>query len=74
MLRAPVLLRRLPGDSKESLPRPARDSDVSLLQEWLQRNDVAAADSADMPGCVMVYPPGNRRVPDTRRRNHSHCR
>jgi predicted P-loop ATPase len=38
MLRAPVLLRRLPGGSKEKLPRPVRDGDVSALQEWLQRN------------------------------------
>jgi hypothetical protein len=37
MLRAPILLRCLPRGSKEDLPRPVRDGDVSLLQEWLQR-------------------------------------
>lgn len=40
MLRAPILLCRLPGGSKEKLPRPVLDSDVSLLQEWLQRNEL----------------------------------
>lgn len=40
MLRAPVLLRCLPGGNKNDLPRPVRDGDVSLLQEWLQRNDL----------------------------------
>jgi predicted P-loop ATPase len=45
MLRAPLLMRPLPvrgtdevGNDLEPLPRPVRDSDVTQLQEWLQRN------------------------------------
>jgi hypothetical protein len=43
MLRTPVLAKRLPRvpnagpASADPLPRPVRDTDVSQLQEWLQR-------------------------------------
>ena len=40
MLRAPVLTARLQGGKDDDLPRAVRDGDVSLVQEWLQRNDL----------------------------------
>lgn len=37
MLRAPLLLRALPGRMPDgTYPRPVRDTDVSAIQEWLQ--------------------------------------
>lgn len=38
MLRAPLLLKPVPGtdEDAEALPRPLRDTDISALQEWLQ--------------------------------------
>jgi hypothetical protein len=38
MLRAPILLKRLPRGDGADLPRPVRDGDVAIVQEWLQRN------------------------------------
>jgi predicted P-loop ATPase len=40
MLRAPFLMKRLPKGRGHDLPRPVRDGDVSLVQEWLQRHDL----------------------------------
>jgi predicted P-loop ATPase len=40
MLRAPILMKHLPGGSADGLPRPVRDGDVSLVQEWLQRHEL----------------------------------
>jgi predicted P-loop ATPase len=40
MLRAPILMKRLPGGSADGLPWPVRDGDVSLVQEWLQRHEL----------------------------------
>jgi hypothetical protein len=37
MLRAPVLVKQLPKGNPAELPRPLQDGDVSLAQEWLQR-------------------------------------
>jgi predicted P-loop ATPase len=37
MLRAPVLTKRLPKGDPGELLRPVQDGDVSLVQEWLQR-------------------------------------
>jgi predicted P-loop ATPase len=37
MLRAPILMAPLPGADPDALPRQLRDGDVTLLQEWLQR-------------------------------------
>lgn len=44
MLRAPLLMKPLPargtndlGNDEDRLPRPVRDTDVTQLQEWLQR-------------------------------------
>ena len=38
MLQVPVLVRPLPKGKPGVLPRPVRDTDVSIVQEWLQRN------------------------------------
>ena len=40
MLRVPVLVRPLPKGKPGVLPRPVRDTDVSIVQEWLQRNEL----------------------------------
>jgi predicted P-loop ATPase len=40
MLRVPVLVRPLPKGNPGVLPRPVRDTDVSIVQEWLQRNEL----------------------------------
>ena len=40
MLRAPILVKRLPRGRADDLPRPVRDGDVSLVQEWLQRHEL----------------------------------
>jgi hypothetical protein len=40
MLRGPILVNRLPKGCDGDLPRPVRDSDVSLAQEWLQRHEL----------------------------------
>ena len=37
MLRVPVLVRPLPKGKPGVLPRSVRDTDVSIVQEWLQR-------------------------------------
>ena len=38
MMRAPILTRALPVDKElGTYPRPVRDTDISQLQEWLQR-------------------------------------
>ena len=36
MLRAPLLLKPLPGSITNSEPRPVGDEDVTAVQEWLQ--------------------------------------
>lgn len=38
MLQVPVLMKPLPNGNPGLLPRPVRDTDVSIVQEWLQRN------------------------------------
>jgi predicted P-loop ATPase len=40
MLRVPVLVRPLPKGKPGVLPRPVRDTDVSIVQEWLQRHEL----------------------------------
>ena len=40
MLRVPVLVCPLPKGKPGILPRPVRDTDVSIVQEWLQRNEL----------------------------------
>lgn len=37
MLHAAILRRPLPGIEADDLPRPVADTDVSALQEWMQR-------------------------------------
>lgn len=42
MLRAPILVTPLPGESAASFkPRPLRDTDVGITQEYLQRGGLA---------------------------------
>lgn len=40
MLQVAVLVRPLPKGKPGILPRPVRDTDVSITQEWLQRNEL----------------------------------
>jgi predicted P-loop ATPase len=40
MLQVPVLVSPLPKGKPGILPRPVRDTDVSIVQEWLQRNEL----------------------------------
>lgn len=40
MLRASILVKPLPRGSSTDLPRPIRDGDVAVVQEWLQRNEL----------------------------------
>jgi hypothetical protein len=40
MLRVAVLVCPLPKGKPGVLPRPVRDTDVSIVQEWLQRNEL----------------------------------
>ena len=37
MLRAPILVAPLPGDDEKFSPRPVRDTDVGIVQEYMQR-------------------------------------
>ena len=40
MQRVPMLVKALAGGYADDLPRPVRDNDVSLTQEWLQRHEL----------------------------------
>ena len=40
MLRAPILVKRLPKGVAGDTLRPVRDGDVSQVQEWMQRHDL----------------------------------
>jgi predicted P-loop ATPase len=40
MLRVPVLVRPPPKGKPGILPRPVSDTDVSIVQEWLQRHEL----------------------------------
>ena len=62
MLQVPVLVRPLPKGKPGVLPRPVRDTDVSIVQEWLQRNELA--DWA-RTSCTKQSPSGPRKMPST---------
>jgi predicted P-loop ATPase len=40
MLRAPILAGPIPKVRSDDLPRPVQDTDVGMVQEWLQRNEL----------------------------------
>ena len=60
MLRVAVLVYPLPKGKPGVLPRPVRDTDVSIVQEWLQRNADWVRTS-----CTKQSPSGPRKMPST---------
>ena len=66
MLQVPVLVRPLPKGKPGILPRPVRDTDVSIVQEWLTAQRAAPtgqghrAPSSRAPGRGKCLPPRSR--------------